>query len=106
LAVALLAVIGSGVALWRTFDVHSQSHASTPTTTVPAGPVLVQVPSEINRNGLTAAADLAKLKLRFTVTTSPSVTTKLDQVMDQDPVPGTMVPQGTSVQLKISSGPF
>ena len=103
LVVALLAVIASGVALWRTVDA-SKSHAPAKIT-VPAGPALVVVPSVINRNGLTAAALLADLKLQVTITTGPSVTTPRDHVINQDPVPGTRIPEGSSVQLKLSSGP-
>jgi beta-lactam-binding protein with PASTA domain len=106
LVLSLLAVVGSGYALWRTFDVQS-NHTSTPTTTtaVPGGPLLVEVPSEINKHGMGAAAELANLKFTVTVTSGPSVTTKRDYVMNQDPAPGTMVPEGSEVQLKISSGP-
>jgi beta-lactam-binding protein with PASTA domain len=102
LALALLAVVGSGVALWRTFDVQS---TSAPDATVPAGPVLVEVPSEINKNGMLAVEELASLKLVAVVTTGPSVTTRTNFVINQDPAPGTMVEEGTSVNLKVSSGP-
>jgi beta-lactam-binding protein with PASTA domain len=102
LALALLAVVGSGVALWRTFDVPSTSSTK---AILPAGPVLVPVPSEINKNALTASADLTALKLQVNVTTGPSVTTRKDFVINQDPAPGTMVEEGTLVYLKVSSGP-
>jgi beta-lactam-binding protein with PASTA domain len=105
LIVASLAVIASGVALWRTVDVPSRANAPR-VSTVPAGPALVTVPSVINKNGLTAAADLANLKLEVSVLSWPSVTTLRDHVIDQDPAPGTRVPEGTAVQIKLSSGPI
>jgi len=104
LVVASLAVIASGVALWRTVDASRKSNAPVEST-VPAGPALVTVPSVINRNGLTAAAELAKLNLKVTIITGPSVTTPRDHVINQDPVPGTTIPEGSAVQLKLSSGP-
>ena len=104
LVVASLAVIASGVALWRTVDASSKSHAPAKST-VPAGPALVVVPSLINRNGMIAVDTLAKLKLKVSIITGPSVTTPRDHVINQDPVPGTRVPEGSSVQLKLSSGP-
>lgn len=105
LVLALLAMVGGGYALWRTFDVKS-NHTSTPTTTVPAGPPLVTVPSELNKDGMTAAAELANLKLGITVTTGPSNSTKRNFVMNQDPLPGTMIPEGSTVSVKLSTGPF
>jgi beta-lactam-binding protein with PASTA domain len=106
LVVALLAVVASGAALWRTYDAKSTSHETTPKTTIRLGPALVTVPSLINKNGLIAAAQLAKLKLKLTVITGPSVTTNKNFVITQDPNPGTQVPEGTAVQLKLSSGPL
>jgi hypothetical protein len=105
LVVASLAVSASGVALWRTVDASSKAHAPAKST-IPAGPVLVVVPSLINKNGLIAADTLAKLKLKVSIITGPSVTTPRDHVINQDPVPGTRVPEGSSVQLKLSSGPI
>ena len=92
--------------MWRTFDLHSGESAPAPTTTVPAGPALVSVPTLIDKDGMAAAADLANLKLKVTVTTGPSVTTAKNKVMNQDPVPGTSVPEGSTVQLKLSTGPL
>jgi len=106
LVVASLAVIGSGAALWRTFDLHSGESAPAPATTVPAGPALVVVPTVIGKDGMSAAADLANLKLQVSVVTGPSVTTAKNKVMNQDPVPGTGVPEGSTVQLKLSTGPL
>ena len=106
LVVSLLAVVGSGAALYRTFDHKSSSGSSTPQTTLLPGPVLVEIPSVIDKNGMTAAADLANLKLRVTVTTGPSVTTPKDNVIDQNPAAGTQVPEGSAVNLKLSSGPI
>ncbi|HEX2383406.1 MAG TPA: PASTA domain-containing protein [Acidimicrobiales bacterium] len=103
LVAASLAFIAGGVALWRTVDAPLNSNA--PENTVPAGPPLVTVPSVINRSGLVAAGQLAALKLNVTVITGPSVTTGRDHVITQDPLPGTRVPEGSSVQLKLSSGP-
>jgi len=105
LVLSLLAMAGGGYALWRTFDVES-NHATTPTTTVPAGPPLVTVPSELNKNGLTAVAELANLKLATKVTTAPSVSTRRNFVLNQDPLPGTVIPEGSTVALTLSSGPF
>jgi PASTA domain len=104
LVAASLAFIAGGVALWRTVDRPLKSNA--PENTVPAGPALVTVPSVINRSDLVAADELAALKLTFTVITGPSVTTPRDHVITQDPLPGTRVPEGSSVQLKMSSGPI
>ena len=105
LVVASLAMIASGVAFWRTFQVGSDAKAPVPATTVPAGPVLVAVPNVVNRNGLLAAADLAKVKLTITVTSGPSVSVSRDRVMEQDPAPGTRVADGTAIDLKLSTGP-
>ena len=55
---------------------------------------------------LIAAGELATIKLGVTVITGPSVTTAVDHVITQDPLPGTRVPEGSTVQLKLSSGPI
>jgi beta-lactam-binding protein with PASTA domain len=106
LVVALLSVAASGTALWRTYDHKLTSHGTAPKTTIPTGPALVVVPSVINRDGLTAASTLNKLKLKFNITTGPSVSTNPNFVITQDPNPGTQIPEGSTVQLKLSSGPL
>ncbi len=98
-------MIASGVAFWRTFEVGSEATVPVPAKTVPAGPVLVVVPNELNRNGLLAAADLANVKLTVNITTGPSVSIRRDRVMDQDPASGTRVAEGTAIDLKLSTGP-
>jgi hypothetical protein len=102
--IALVSLAFSALALWRTRHLHVASASAAITTTVP-GPTLVVVPSEVDKNGMIAASDLAGLGLTFEITPWPSVSTGLNRVITQDPAPGTSVPLGTSVRLKVSSGP-
>jgi beta-lactam-binding protein with PASTA domain len=103
--VSLLAVAVSGTALFRAVR-YTGSHASAPRVTVPLGPALVTVPSVINKNGMIAANALSQLNLKYTIVTGPSVSTNKDNVITQDPNPGTKVPEGSAVLLKLSSGPL
>jgi hypothetical protein len=103
-SIALVSLAFSALALWRTRHLHIASTSSVTTTTVP-GPALVVVPSEIDKNGMVAAGELSSANLNFEITPWPSVSTGLNRVITQDPAPGTSVPAGTSVRLKVSSGP-
>ena len=102
--VALVSLAFSSLALWRTRHLHVASASAVTATTVP-GPALVVVPSEVDKNGMMAAGELAALKLNFEITPWPSVSTGVNRVISQDPQPGTSVPAGTSVRLRVSSGP-
>ncbi len=103
-ALAFLALFMSAAAVWRSRDVKP-AHHGTAKPAASSGPNLVAVPSEVNKNGMLAAADLAKLNLKFGITPWPSVSTSRNRVISQDPLPGTKVPEGTAVQLKVSTGP-
>ena len=52
--------------------ISGRSQAPIPPRHGQTGPVLVVVPSVVNRNGMLAAADLAKVKLTVKITTGPS----------------------------------
>jgi len=60
----------------------------------------------LGTGGMGVVYQAEDLKLNVTVTTGPSVTTAKNKVMNQDPVPGTRVPEGSTVQLKLSTGPL
>jgi hypothetical protein len=107
-AIALFAVVLSGTALWRTRGANASS--SPPTTVTPTtalgGKKLVTVPSEVNKNGMTAAADLEQYGLKYAITPWPSPVTARNRVISQDPLPDTVVPAGTVISLKVSTGPY
>ena len=107
LVVAGLAVLMSGAALWRTRDISSKKSTTTaaakPTATT--APALVSVPNATTKNAYTVGADLRKMKLKFKVVTSASVTIGKNRVMAQNPAPGTKVPVGTEIELTVSTGP-
>jgi len=107
LVVALLALGISSWALVKSYDSETGDGSTTPmteegaSTTIP----LVLVPSVVGKNGLSAAADLTAVKLKSSVVRGPSVNVPRDRVISQNPQQGTRVPEGTIIELTLSSGP-
>ena len=108
IAIALMSAGTSGVALWRTYhptssprDGSATSTSDQTTTTTP----LVVVPSAAGLNAFAAALALQAVGLESKVTLVPSVTVPKNHVVEQRPIEGTSVPEGTVIELFVSSGP-
>lgn len=71
---------------------------------VSRGPA-VHVPNVVGDGATTAQAQLTALELESAVTFQTSETVPKDQVIAQDTVPGTLVEEGVTVRLVVSSGP-
>jgi beta-lactam-binding protein with PASTA domain len=102
LVVLALVAVG-GWAVWLSDDTTTTTESSTAvsTSTIP----LVLVPTEIGKNGFFAALDLRNDGLGTSVIRTPSVSVARNRVISQRPLPGTLVPRGTVIELTISSGP-
>ena len=98
-----LSATGSMTAVVKVTDSQGQS-SSQSFTVVIAPPSFV--PTVVGAPLADAPAQLAGAGLGLgTVTQSPSGTVAANSVMGQEPLPGSLVPQGTLVNLVVSSGP-
>ena len=80
---------GSAVALW-----------------ISLGPVMVAVPNVVGMTQTAAGSALTAADLTIgTITTANSSVVPVGQVISQDPIAGSSVPQGSAVALLISLGP-
>lgn len=115
-AVIVVAVLSLGVSGWllSRYDgtaTPEQSTTSTsttavdPETTVETTVPLVVVPNEVGKNGFYAAVGLKLANLKIEIVRAPSVTIAIGNVISQSPEQGTEVPEGTVIELTISSGP-
>lgn len=108
LSVALIALGVSSWALVRSYDSKTVDESSSTPTTEPGATTtipLVVVPSVVGKNGFFAAVSIEKAKLKSSVVRAPSVNIPRDRVIRQNPQQGTRVPEGTSIELTLSSGP-
>ncbi|MFZ6004054.1 MAG: PASTA domain-containing protein [Actinomycetota bacterium] len=111
IAALLAAVLSLGVSTWaliRSYDVEDKGQAAVTTTTEPGATTtvpLVSVPTVVGKNGFFAAVSLEQVKLKSSVVRAPSVNIPRDRVIRQNPQQGTKVPQGTVIELTLSSGP-
>jgi len=112
IAAILIAVASLGVSGWalsRSYDTPAVSSPGSTTTTVRGGgsatEPLVVVPSVVNRNSIAAAVVLEDAKLTYKVVRATSPSVAEDRVISQNPLQGTEVPEGTVIELTISSGP-
>jgi serine/threonine-protein kinase len=101
---AVLAMVLSGAALWRTR--HLSSSKSNPGVS-PTNPAAEQVavPDVTNKNSFEASLNLSAAKLSYRMVKAPSATVAKNFVISEDPAAGTMVPAGTEIQLTTSTGP-
>lgn len=109
IVVAVLSLGVSGWLLWR-YDgtaTPEQSTTTTSTTAADSEPTdpLVVVPNAVGRNGFFAAVSLKLANLKLEIVRAPSVSIAENNVISQSPEQGTEVPEGTVIELTISSGP-
>lgn len=97
----LLGLIGLGSWIVWNSDDAPERRTTTTASTIP----LVSVPSEIGKREAVGVQHLEAAGLKATVVSGPSVNVSKGSVISQRPLPGTMVPHGTVVELTVSSGP-
>jgi beta-lactam-binding protein with PASTA domain len=103
LVVGVVALVVSGIALWKANDTP-KTKAPTGITTTPSNGQ-VALPNLAGKQGIAAASILKKANLKFTVVQATSPTVAKGLVISQKPAAGTKVPAGSSVQVTVSKGP-
>ena len=93
---AVLAMVMSGAALWRTRHLPSSGQP---------GSGQVEVPDATNKSALTVGHALTAINLKVKVVKTPSETVAKAMVISQNPAPGTTVPTGSEIELTVSTGP-
>lgn len=73
--------------------------------TVSQGPQMVQVPDLTGMTSAEAGATLQQANLKPNVTQQASATVPQDQVVSQNPAPGSSIPAGGTVTVVVSIGP-
>lgn len=112
IAAIVVAALSLGASGWvlRSYDEtttpeQGPSPTTTTATTTTTVPIVV-VPTEVGKTAMVAAGHLHTVNLKWKlVSPVASVTTAKYNVVSQSPLPGTEVPEGTVIELTLSSGP-
>jgi hypothetical protein len=108
--VAVLSVAASGWLVWQ-YDEAAATREADPaeTSTTAVGSEtsdsLVMIPTVLGKNAFEAGVVLKLFGLGVTLVRTPSVTIPNNHVISQNPEQGTEVPEGTVIELTLSSGP-
>jgi hypothetical protein len=108
--VVVVVVLSLGASGWMISHYDESAASREPetadtSTTVAGGEALVVVPTELGRNGFVAGIHLKLTGLEVVTLRTPSVSIPKNFVISQSPEQGTEVPEGTVIELTLSSGP-